>query len=180
MTAWTALGGRVAKQLQPPLAIVGGFARMYALTSKSPIRGPFEWGELIGQCWFLLTVTLLPAILAAIPLTVLLTFTLNVLLAEFGAQDISGAGAALGAVTQLGPVTTVLIVAGVGSTAICADLGARTIREEIDALEVTGIDPIRRLGVPRSAMRYMSRIWRGPQVSTCGDLAHSLRRSRLP
>ena len=42
-----------------------------------------------------------------------------------------------------------LVVAGAGSTAICADLGARTIREEIDALEVLGIDPIHRLVVPR-------------------------------
>jgi phospholipid/cholesterol/gamma-HCH transport system permease protein len=108
-----------------------------------------QWRELILQCWFLLSVTMLPTILAAIPLTVLLTFTLNVLLGEFGAADISGAGAALGAVTQLGPLTTVLVVAGAGSTAICADLGARTIREEIDALEVMGIDPIGRLVVPR-------------------------------
>ena len=46
---------------------------------------------------------------------------------------------------------TVLVVAGAGSTAICADLGARTIREEIDALEVLGIDPIHRLVVPRVA-----------------------------
>jgi phospholipid/cholesterol/gamma-HCH transport system permease protein len=84
-----------------------------------------------------------------VPLTVLIIFTLNVLLAEFGAADISGAGAALGAVTQLGPLVTVLVVAGAGSTAICADLGARTIREEIDAMEVLGIDPIQRLVVPR-------------------------------
>ena len=35
------------------------------------------------------------------------------------------------------------------STAICADLGARTIRDEIDAMEVLGIDPIHRLVVPR-------------------------------
>ena len=68
---------------------------------------------------------------------------------EFGAADVSGAGAAIGAVTQLGPLVTVLVVAGAGSTAICADLGARTIREEIDALEVLGIDPIHRLVVPR-------------------------------
>ncbi|EUA43251.1 permease family protein [Mycobacterium xenopi 3993] len=40
-------------------------------------------------------------------------------------------------------------MAGAGSTAICADLGARTIREEIDAMEVLGIDPIHRLVVPR-------------------------------
>jgi phospholipid/cholesterol/gamma-HCH transport system permease protein len=49
----------------------------------------------------------------------------------------------------LGPLVTVLVVAGAGSTAICADLGARTIREEIDAMEVLGIDPIHRLVVPR-------------------------------
>ncbi|TVS86198.1 MlaE family ABC transporter permease [Mycobacterium helveticum] len=122
---------------------------MYALTGKALFRWPLEWRELILQSWFLLSVTLLPTILAAIPLTVLLTFTLNLLLAEFGAADVSGAGAAIGAVTQLGPLTTVLVIAGIGSTAICADLGARTIREEIDALEVMGIDPIRRLVVPR-------------------------------
>ncbi|AFE11902.1 hypothetical protein MRGA423_03670 [Mycobacterium tuberculosis RGTB423] len=79
----------------------------------------------------------------------MIIFTLNILLAEFGAADISGAGAALGAVTQLGPLTTVLVIAGAGATAICADLGARTIREEIDAMEVLGIDPIHRLVVPR-------------------------------
>ena len=44
---------------------------------------------------------------------------------------------------------TVLVVAGAGATAICADLGARTIREEIDAMRVLGIDPIQRLVVPR-------------------------------
>ena len=45
-----------------------------------------------------------------------------------------GAGAAFGAVTQVGPLVTVLIVAGAGATAMCADLGSRTIREEIDAM----------------------------------------------
>lgn len=147
--ATTPSTGHVGDRLRGPLGHVGGFARMCALTGKALFRPPVEWRELILQCWFLLRVTILPTVMAAIPLTVLLTFTLNVLLAEFGAADISGAGAALGAVTQLGPLTTVLVVAGAGSTAICADLGARTIREEIDAMEVMGIDPIRRLVVPR-------------------------------
>nr|WP_262491156.1 ABC transporter permease [Mycobacterium simiae] len=140
---------QVGGHLRGPLAHVGGFARMCSLTGKALFRWPLQGQETIAQAWFLLRVTILPTVMAAIPLTVLLTFTLNLLLAEFGAADISGAGAALGAVTQLGPLTTVLVVAGTGSTAICADLGARTIREEIDALEVMGIDPIHRLVVPR-------------------------------
>jgi phospholipid/cholesterol/gamma-HCH transport system permease protein len=121
---------------------------MCVLTGKALAR-PFQWREFVLQGWFLMRVAFLPTIAVSIPLTVLLIFTLNILLREFGAADISGAGAAIGAVTQLGPLTTVLVVAGAGSTAICADLGARTIREEIDAMEVLGIDPIHRLVVPR-------------------------------
>src|SRR5882757_570889 len=136
-------------QIQPAIDAVGGFYRTCVLTGKALFRRPFHWREMIEQGWFITNVSLLPTLAVSIPLTVLIIFTLNILLAEFGAADISGAGAALGAVTQLGPLVTVLVVAGAGSTAICADIGARTIREEIDALEVLGIDPIHRLVVPR-------------------------------
>jgi phospholipid/cholesterol/gamma-HCH transport system permease protein len=122
---------------------------MCVLTGKAMFRRPFQWRECVLQSWFIMRVALFPTIMVSIPFTVLLVFTLNVLLAQFGAADISGAGAALGAVTQLGPLTTVLVIAGAASTAICADLGARTIREEIDAMEVLGIDPIHRLVLPR-------------------------------
>ena len=122
---------------------------MCVLTGKALLRPPLQWREFILQGWFIMRVALVPTMAVSIPLTVLIIFTLNMLLTEFGAADISGAGAALGAVTQLGPLVTVLVVAGAGSTAICADLGARTIREEIDAMEVLGIDPIHRLVVPR-------------------------------
>jgi phospholipid/cholesterol/gamma-HCH transport system permease protein len=44
---------------------------------------------------------------------------------------------------------TALLIAGAGGSAICADLGSRKIREEIDAMEVLGISPIQRLVVPR-------------------------------
>jgi phospholipid/cholesterol/gamma-HCH transport system permease protein len=42
-----------------------------------------------------------------------------------------------------------LLIAGAGGSAICADLGSRKIRDEIDAMEVLGISPIQRLVVPR-------------------------------
>ncbi|MEB3020192.1 MlaE family ABC transporter permease [[Mycobacterium] crassicus] len=129
--------------------MVGGFFRMCALTARALFQPPFQWRETLQQGWFITSVAIIPTIAVAIPLTVLLVFTLNILLAQFGAADVSGAGAGIAAVTQLGPLVTVLVVAGAGSTAICADLGARTIREEIDAMEVLGIDPIHRLVVPR-------------------------------
>jgi phospholipid/cholesterol/gamma-HCH transport system permease protein len=141
--------GAAVNRLHTPLERVGGFFVMCVLTAKSTFRRPFQWRELVLQSWFIMRVALPPIVMVSIPLTVLLVFTLNVLLAQFGAADLSGAGAALGAVTQLGPLTTVLVIAGAGSTAICADLGARTIREEIDAMEVLSVDPIHRLVVPR-------------------------------
>jgi phospholipid/cholesterol/gamma-HCH transport system permease protein len=137
MTASTGVVGYVREQTRPALTAVGGFVRMCVLTATALFRPPFQWREFILQSWFLLRVAFLPTVAVSIPLTVLLIFTLNILLTQFGAADISGAGAALAAVTQLGPLVTVLVVAGAGSTAICADLGARSI------------DPIHRLVVPR-------------------------------
>src|SRR5271168_3831878 len=148
MTTSNVIASKIGNQLRPGAEVVGGFFRMCALTGKALLK-PLEWRECIWTGWFLMRVSLLPTIAVSIPETVLLIFTLNVLLAAFGAADVSGAGAGIGAVTQLGPIATVLVVAGAGGTAICADLGARTIREEIDALEVLGIDPIHRLVVPR-------------------------------
>ncbi len=105
---------------------------------KFVFHRPFQTREFVEQSWFVARVAMMPTLLVAIPFTVLVSFTLNILLRELGAADLSGAGAAFGAVTQIGPLVTVLVVAGAGATAICADLGSRTIREEIAALEVLG------------------------------------------
>ncbi|WP_227998252.1 MlaE family ABC transporter permease [Nocardia australiensis] len=135
--------------LTVPLRAVGGFFELVADVARASIKRPFQGREFIDQAWFIARVSIVPTLLVAIPFTVLVSFTLNILLHEIGAADLSGSGAAFAAVTQVGPIVTVLIVAGAGATAICADLGARTIREEIDAMRVLGIDPVQRLVVPR-------------------------------
>ncbi|RYE43888.1 MAG: ABC transporter permease [Hyphomicrobiales bacterium] len=145
----TPVRAKLADGVDTGLRAVGGFFELCGETFRAMTKRPFQWRELVLQSWFIVRVALLPTLLVALPFTVLVVFTLNILLVEFGAADLSGAGAGLGAVTQIGPLVTVLIVAGAGATAICADLGARTIREEIDAVRVLGIDPIQRLVVPR-------------------------------
>lgn len=133
-----------------PVRELGGFFAMALDTLVLIPRRPFAWREFLLQSWFVARVSLLPTLMLAIPFTVLMIFTFNILLVEFGAADYSGTGAAYGTVTQIGPVVTVLVVAGAGATAMCADLGARTIREELDALRVMGINPIQSLVVPRA------------------------------
>ena len=142
-------GVAFGKNLSGPMQAIGGLFAMSADAVKFIFRRPFQWREFLEQCWFIARVSLAPTLLVAIPFTVLVSFTLNILLRELGAADLSGAGAAFGAVTQIGPLVTVLIVAGAGATAMCADLGSRTIREEIAALEVLGINPVQRLVTPR-------------------------------
>ena len=61
----------------------------------------------------------------------------------------SAASSSLTAIRWIGPLVTAVVVAGVAGTAITADLGARKIREELDALQVLGVDPIKNLVVPR-------------------------------
>ncbi len=137
------------RTLFKPVGALGDFTAMSLDTLMAIPRRPFAWRELLVQSWFVARVSLLPTVMLAIPFTVLLVFTFNVLFVEFGAADLSGAGAAFGTVTQIGPIVTVLVVAGAGATAMCADLGARTIRDELDALRVMGINPIQSLVVPR-------------------------------
>ncbi len=138
-----------ASPLAKPIRSVGGFFAMALDTFVAIFKPPFAWREFILQTWFVARVSIVPTLMLSIPFTVLLVFTFNVLLVEFGAADFSGTGAAIGTVTQIGPIVTVLVVAGAGATAMCADLGARTIRDELDALRVMGINPIQALVVPR-------------------------------
>ena len=107
-------------------------------------RRPFAWREFLLQAWFVARVSILPTLMLSIPFAVLLVFTFNVLLVELRG-GLLGTGAAFGTVTQIGPIVTVLVVAGAGATAMCADPGARTIREGLDALRVMGINPIQAL-----------------------------------
>lgn len=128
---------------------VGDFIAFSTDTFVAMFTTRLNWREFIQQCWFVTSISLGPAILLAIPFVALVTYQFNNVLTEIGAIDLSGSGTALGTVTQIGPTATTFVIAGASSTAISADIGARKIREELDAMEVLGIDPIQRLVVPR-------------------------------
>jgi phospholipid/cholesterol/gamma-HCH transport system permease protein len=115
------------------------------------VRPPFAWREFIHQCWFVARVATLPAIGLSTAFDVVGIFLINILLIEIGAGDLSGTAAAIAVITQTGPFCTALVVSGAAATAMCADLGARAIREELDAMRVMGINPAQRLAAPRVA-----------------------------
>ncbi|MFI1912894.1 MlaE family ABC transporter permease [Nocardia sp. NPDC020380] len=109
----------------------------------------FPWREMLYQAWYLITVTAIPAILMAVPFGVVVSVQVGNLIHQLGADSLVGAAGGLGVIQQGAPIATGLLLGGAGASAIASDLGARTVREEIDALRVMGIDPVHRLVIPR-------------------------------
>ncbi len=130
---------------------VGDMMILTGRTIMSALRPPYPYGgEFVNQflfalklCWFPLLVSTIafgygaPGLQAA-----------NFLVL-FGALDRLGGFFVLASIREFAPFVTAIVLAGVAGTAITADLGARKIREELDALQVLGVDPVKNLVVPR-------------------------------
>ena len=97
------------------------------------------------------SVSAAPTLLVAIPIGVIVSIQVGAVAGQLGATSFIGAANGLGIIRQGAPLVTSLMIAGAVGSAICADLGSRTIREEIDAMRVMGVDPMRRLVAPRLA-----------------------------
>src|SRR5260370_3504613 len=128
-----------------PRKLFGLAASVLRLTFKRPV----QVRELIEQFWFIASVTILPSMLVSIPFGAVITLQVGSLTQQLGAESFTGAASVLAVVQQASPLIVALLIAGAGGSAICTDIGARTIREEMDAMEVMGVSPIHRLIVPR-------------------------------
>ena len=130
---------------------VGDMVILTGKTIVSAIRPPYPYGgEFMSQflfalrlCWFPLLISTIAFGYGAPGLQA------GNFLVLFGAIDRLGGFFVLASIREFAPFVTAIILAGVGGTAITADLGARKIREELDALQVLGVDPIKNLVVPR-------------------------------
>lgn len=119
----------------------------YTITDTLTLRLPIA--EVLWQAWVLLKVTATPALLMAIPFGAMVTVVTSGLVAQIGATALLGAASGVGVVRQGAPITAGFLMGGAAASAIASDFGARAIREELDAMRVLGIDPVRRLVVPR-------------------------------
>jgi len=131
-------------------------------------RRPFQGKEFVQQSWFVASVTILPTTLVSIPFGAVIALQLGTLTRQLGAQSYTGAASVLAVIREASPIVTALLIAGAGGSAICADLGSRKIREEIDALEVLGISPIQRLVVPRVLAMMLVAVLLNGLVSVVG------------
>ena len=70
-------------------------------------------------------------------------------LSRFIAEDSVGAVAALALVKELGPVITALLFAGRAGTALSSEIGLMKATDQLSAMEMMAVNPIRRVVVPR-------------------------------
>jgi phospholipid/cholesterol/gamma-HCH transport system permease protein len=146
-----AIGDRAFLPVKSLVEEIGEMGILTGKTLVSALRPPFPYGgEFIAQFLFALRLCWFPMILASIAFTygpagIQAAAFLNL----FGALDRLGGLFVLTVLREFAPLICALVMAGVAGTAICADLGARKIREELDALQVLGVDPIKNLVVPR-------------------------------
>jgi len=140
------MGLSVASVVRGP----GHIAAMAWDVIKLTFTTRFQFREYVEQAWFVASVTLMPTILVSIPFGAVIALQVGNLTGQLGAQSFAGATAVLATVREAAPIAAALIIAGAAGSAICSDLGARKMREEIDAMETLGIDPIARLVVPRA------------------------------
>src|SRR5436190_14738350 len=124
---------------------------LFAAVVRRLLQWDFSWRrEFVAQSAITVRRCLLPLAISASAFIIgIVVFIVAGELRSFGALDRAGNGTALGATREFGTWITGLLVAGVAGTAICADLGARKVREELDALAVIGVDTTRSLVLPR-------------------------------
>jgi len=157
---------------------VGSFGAMCALTMDtiwvtidSLFRRRFPWHEFFEQAWFLVSVSVLPTLLIALPFGLVLVLEVGALANQIGAPSFVGAVDAVGTVREASPIIVAIVLAGAGGSAICADLGARTIRDEIAAMQVMGLDEVERLVAPRLVATVIVSVLLNGIVSMAGIIS---------
>jgi phospholipid/cholesterol/gamma-HCH transport system permease protein len=161
------MSSTVARALRP----VGTAGKLFAFAldvGRGLFRRPFQLREFLQQAWFIASVTIVPTALVAIPFGAVIALQVGGLIKQFGAQSFTGTASVLAVIQQAGPIATALLIAGAGGSAIAADLGARKIREELDAMMVLGIDPIQRLVAPRVLACMLVAVFLNGMVSVVG------------
>jgi phospholipid/cholesterol/gamma-HCH transport system permease protein len=146
-----ARGGYTSSKTYGVFSQLSGMLMLMGTTVWATFQPPFSWkAEFVDELWLIIKRCFIPAIFA--------NFFFgfggpgvqggNILLV-LGTLDRLGAFFVMASVREFAPWVNGMIIAGVGGTAICADLGARKIREELAAMSVLGLDPVKTIVLPR-------------------------------
>ena len=118
---------------------------------KEAVKPRYEFKELVRQAYLIGYKSFPLVAITGLIMGLVLTIQSRPTLAEFGAESWLPAMVAVSIVREIGPVITALIFAGKVGSGIGAELASMKVTEQIDAMEVSGINPFKYLVVTRIA-----------------------------
>ena len=159
----------MASRARKGLVTLGDQSILFAAAVRGIFRRPFYLAEFLEQCRFILGACFVPLLLTGLGWGTIVALEAGNFFKLASAEWRIGGFMVLANVREFAPVATGLMVAAVCGTAITADLGARKVRDELEALGVMGISNILFIVVPRFlALAFMTALYNIPMIAfTC-------------
>jgi phospholipid/cholesterol/gamma-HCH transport system permease protein len=133
----------------------GGIGRMFMQSVYLSFRRPYKFDYIFKQMEFIgvrsLLVVLITGTFTGMVLALQSSYGFN----KFGAEGLVGVIVTLSMTRELGPVLTSLMVTGRAGSAMAAEIGTMRVTEQIDALTVMAINPIKYLVAPRVVASFL-------------------------
>ena len=131
------------------LITIGDYTFFLKSFLRNTFRKGFEWNEFYRQCYNIGYKSIGITVLTGFILGIVLTLQSQPTLKDFGAESFIPGMVAISVIREISPVIIALICAGKIASGIGAELGSMNVTEQIEAMEVSGANPIQFLVVPR-------------------------------
>lgn len=142
--------GAIPRPARDVVLEIGAMCRLLGQVVYSAVRYPRGyWKDTLDEMYDLLKLCFWPATFSMAGFGFLICVMGVGLLVLLGAANRMGAFWVMADIREIAAFMVGMVVAGVIGTSITSDLGARRARDELDALKVLGLDPIRMLVIPR-------------------------------
>jgi len=128
---------------------VGQLTRFTGRFFKEVFVPRYEFNEVIRQCYIVGYKSLPLVSITGFIMGLVLTIQARPTMEEFGAVSMIPGMIAISIVREIGPVITALICAGKTGSSIGAELASMKVTEQIDAMEVSGINPFKYIVITR-------------------------------
>jgi phospholipid/cholesterol/gamma-HCH transport system permease protein len=133
-------------------AALAGFGRFTIFTSQAmfdTVRRRWRWRLILAQCHQIGLKGMPVALLTALFVGMVIVLQTGATLAAFNVKQFVPAGAAKALTREMIPIFVALVIGARTAASIAAELGTMRVTEQIDAMEILGVNPQRYLVVPR-------------------------------
>ncbi|MDH4259807.1 MAG: lipid asymmetry maintenance ABC transporter permease subunit MlaE [Gammaproteobacteria bacterium] len=139
----------ILQSLRVALQALGAYALFFVRLLGEVPRTLLRFGLVVEQVHNAGALSLVIIMLSGLFVGMVLGLQGFDLLERFGSEESLGSAAALGLLKELGPVVTALLFAGRAGTALASELGLMRATDQLAAMEMMAVDPVRRVVVPR-------------------------------